>query len=217
MISIKKISLLLIWLIGISNTLYSQESRLAKDSLQIFNWEASIDLYGLIRNGEGKVYLKYANRPNSAYRISILGGISNTSAEDKFDLNGNSQNGKYVERGNSFGLSLGHEWRKNKKKHQLYFGVELDLYRSQQSHSYPFDWQGPKVGSYQIYRIGILPFVGVKYHLTNRLSISSECSLDFSHAVNKNLRFNSNEVISIGKSTGIYFKPFRLINVSYHF
>lgn len=111
------------------------------------------------------------------------------------------------------GTTLGYEWQKNIKKHQLYYGVEA-------FYSYASDASGSLVNPYHESRkhIGLVgPFIGAKYRILPQLSLSVEMWVNLAFTQQSTWDHVENRREGYSRSIGIGLDPFRALNLSYHF
>ena len=201
-------------LVLISQLSVAQFNSLDTDSL---NWEASIDMYNLIKTGSGTVMLKKMSPKGGAYRAALTGNIYKLTHELLKDTTGNQQYGKFTENARNVGISVGYEWRKSSQRHQLYYGADLGFTHSSHRYDYSQGWHGNRFSPTIGYTYAIQPFAGIKYRVHKHVSISAECNFSLRYLFVKNLQFDSDAIVDKGKTIGLEFTPLRFINISYHF
>ncbi|TLU99084.1 hypothetical protein [Dyadobacter luticola] len=190
-----------------------EKTKFNNKDLTAFKWDASLNVYQLFRSGSGTLMLRYAPHKNGAYRLSL--GLLN-SGTNKYqvyqDSLGSPSTDPYVFRkiGRALEIQLGYERQKNVGRHQLFFGMDAQAY-------YSYDHSQPSmILPIRMYVLSAIPFVGIKYRILNRLSVSAETGASFSVRLYRNLDFDKN---IIAKQTGYFlsFESLRVINLSYHF
>ncbi|SEI68849.1 hypothetical protein SAMN05216327_103257 [Dyadobacter sp. SG02] len=171
-------------------------------------WDVSMSLYGLIKGAPMRLTIRRMSKKNGAYRLSLWGGISK---DRSYGMNSDSLISKAKHW--HIGTTLGYEWQKNIKKHQLYYGVEA-------FYSYASDASGSVVNPYHESRIhiGLVgPFIGAKYRILPQLSVSVEIWANFSFHQLSNWDHVENRSEGFSRTIGVGLDPFRALNLSYHF
>ncbi|MTI33610.1 hypothetical protein [Xanthovirga aplysinae] len=129
----------------------------------------------------------------TAYRLRLNVGRStyNRNSSSDFEVNPPEED-SYKETSSSYLLRLGKEWRKQLKSNALYFGSDI-------SYSYSninsVDTDGVGSSEEALLRgngIGLMPFIGADFLLTNKLHLSVEASADISYnkATYERISFN---------------------------
>jgi hypothetical protein len=176
-----------------------------------YKWDVSIGLHGWV-GAYSNLMIRYSPKSKGAFRFSLENHDSRIT-KDWFltDTLGNSIN-RPVVKDKSFNVVaiVGYEFRRNSGKQQIFYGVDLqpsiNNYTDHKQTSYPL----------RIYGLGLNPFIGIKYRILNRLSISAETS--FSVKFEASRAHDLNDKFIRWKSKNIYtsFNPLRVINISYH-
>jgi hypothetical protein len=148
------------------------------------------------------------SKKNGAFRLALWGGILK---DRSYGMNPDS----LTFRANHWhiGTTLGYEWQKNIKKHQLYYGVETFYY-------YRSDGSGSVVNPYHETRAHLWlmgPFIGVKYRILPQLSFSVETWVNLSFTQQSNWDHVENRSEGHSRSIGIGLDPFKALSLSYHF
>ncbi|MGV3604696.1 MAG: hypothetical protein ACO1N1_25955 [Dyadobacter fermentans] len=194
---------------------FGQESKQETDVNVKYRWDVSLDLYQLFYNGGGNVMLRYMpNNKYGAYRFQIGSShFSNrNSRTPSIDTTTNQPTigAKYQLKGANVDIKIGYEFHKGKGRHQVFFGGDL---------GYSYDYGNNNyngIGTYRNNTVALYPFIGVKYRILNRLSLSTEMTVRTLYYVQKQYDSRDN-LIADDKMFAVNFVPLRLINVSYHF
>ncbi|MCF0050118.1 hypothetical protein LXM25_08630 [Dyadobacter sp. LJ53] len=178
-----------------------------------YKWDASLDMY-YIFYGYSTVMIRYAPKLKGAYRLSIghhTAGFDNDlkyvdSLDDPLNdpaLRVSSRNYKVV-------AKVGYEFRKNAGKHQLIYGLDVNIAYDD------LKQQNPIYHPERRFAGGLYPFVGLKYRILNRLSISAETTISIHYT--KSQSFNEDGSLTYARRYfGSDFNPLSALNVSYHF
>ncbi|WP_149241885.1 hypothetical protein [Dyadobacter sp. 32] len=207
----KEIILTLICCFVLGNTVSGQGLKAQKDSLVLFKWDVSLDVLNLFKGYRG-VMIRYAPGSRGAFRLAIS-SLSHSTDEhfQYYDTTGTVPQHQLYKR-KTFNLStlLGYERRKDYGRHQLFYGMDIGV---------DYNWAREYIVTLypaKVYSIGVHPFVGLKYRVSNRLSISAEALFTAQRKIVKNFG-PRNIVASKSNSYGFALDPLRLINISYHF
>ncbi|WP_019941465.1 hypothetical protein [Dyadobacter beijingensis] len=180
--------------------------------IQAQRWDVSIDLFRLSYGKSQSVMIRYGTWNKGAWRLCLgNGGYSDLKVGSEPDtLGGQTPVPDYRHKGASLDFQLGYEAHKSIKRHQLFFGSDITYQFSFGSYTYPPNGRG------SISTIGLGPFVGVKYRILGRLSVSIEAQAHFAYNVqrfapNQGTAWDDNRLLSVN------FYPVHSINLSYHF
>jgi hypothetical protein len=199
---------------GLGPVVCAQKNSMKIDSVpKPCKWDVSLDLYQLFYSGSGNVMIRYSPTPKGAFRLSIgNSSIGNRKNLQYLDSTGARLNDPYVllkTKGSNLSLRSGYEFHKNSGRHQLYYGLDAVFI-------YTYFGNFDPVLPASIHNFGLTPFIGVKYQILNRLSLSAELSCSLSYRVLKGFN-DEHRVVSKDKSYYANFEPLRFINISYHF
>ena len=138
------------------------------------------------------------------------------------------------------GITSGYEWQQQWNRLQMFYGIDVSLSYAIQKKNKDTISSNPKTMEFREYitknsithiSIGMIPFVGVKYFITPRLSVAFESRLNLSINFSKdkyeystydknyfgNSEFNTGSELSKTTSTYISFNPLGIIYISYYF
>jgi hypothetical protein len=194
-------------------TSHSTESKKEPNRSEYKN-ELNLDLYSLLRSGTTTVMFRYAPHSHGAYRFAL--GNSSASHRNAYvysDSSGklNSIPMKTLDsKAVAANARVGYELRKNSGKHQLYYGLDFEF------NYYSFYVKPHDILPYRNYGYSLVPFVGVKYRLLGRLSLSVEMNGSVSYRILK-IRTLTGDPAAKDTYFDFAFDPLRAINVSYHF
>lgn len=207
----KEIILTLICCFVLWDTVLGQDLKPKGDPSELYKWDASLDVLNLFKGFSG-VMIRYSPGYKGAFRFAI-GNVSHVKNEHTqyYDTTGTVPQQQLYKR-KTFNIStlLGYEWRKDYGRHQLFYGTDL---------GFDYNWAREYVVTLypaKVYSMSVHPFVGLKYRISNRLSISAEALFTARYSTVKS--FGPRKTVkSKGETYGFAFDPLRLINVSYHF
>lgn len=186
------------------------------DFVNKYKWDVSLDTYRLFRNGGATVFFKYSSNKKGAFRMAIEDGGANRSTFETTGLDTISIKGNIIRHTTNIGIVTGYEWRKSIGRHSLYCGGDISfIFRS--SRTKYINYTIPQFLPSRDYVINLIPFIGLKYQLFDRLSLSSEANINLGYNVRNILTPDRRDIESSAKTLGVGFNPLRLINLSYHF
>jgi hypothetical protein len=114
MISLLRTSLLFFCVLLITKTWGQNTSREPKQLVNKYKWDVSLDMYNLMKTGDGLVMLRYKVKDEGAIRLKLGGSISSTDVNAIVDpLNPAVK--IYTQKSDNFSSALGYEFHKNHK------------------------------------------------------------------------------------------------------
>jgi len=182
-----------------------------------YKFDLSLDLYNLFVRGNAGVMLRYGQKDVGAFRVRLSGSTGKTINS------GQSVPSAPVvpfltSKSTQYDASVGYEFHKNRKNFQLFFGPELSIYRLVGKNEYATGYSGPSIGRPDVRILQTGGFIGVKYFILKRLSISSETHLSYKWSTTKVYEIDITEkMIGQGESRYLSFDQLRFLNVSFHF
>ena len=195
----------------------AQHSDSPQTSSDPYKFDVSLDLYNLFYKGEAGVMLRYALSPKGALRLRLEGSVGKTEHAGQLTQGGPTvplmTYKSYV-----YDVALGYEFHKNRDRFQLFYGPEVSYRRQLGEFTYYPGYANPKISppDISIFRAGA--FVGLKYYILKRLSVSSETHLSYSRLTNKAYDFDNPGILVIdSRSNFVSFTGLRFLNVSFHF
>lgn len=105
---------------------------------------------------------------------------------------------------------IGYEVHFNSERHQLYSGVDLGFEYNYERHNPGLAYSARK------YKFSAHPFVGVKYRLLNRLSLSAELGGALTYKRHSLIAHNR-DIVSKDELWAFTMDSIHLLNISYHF
>ncbi|MCF2486895.1 hypothetical protein [Dyadobacter sp. CY347] len=215
---IRTFILLLAGTLWLSLHVYGQEkppeiTKKASKEFKDFKWDASIDMY-YIFYGYSTVLLRYAPKSKGAYRLSI--GHHTAGVQEDYTFVDSAQ--KPLEdpaisasnRNYNVVAKVGYEFRKNAGQHQLFYGLDVNIAYDNLKQREPIYHPERRLSG------GLYPFVGLKYRILDRLSISAETTIAFNYT-NWRTYTEDGYLAHSNKHFGTHFNPLSALNVSYHF
>lgn len=158
---------LLIVLFTKPNTTIAQK---ATDSSKLLKYELSIDLVPLIDNGQfGKIYFKISHfkddKLKGAYRIG--------ASEGTYWFSKNMPNSLVTPSNETFNhftaeVFLGYEKYKTVGRFLTYYGLDFS------GRYFIREYDPHYSDDYRVYTLGLCPFVGIKRHISKKLSFAFE-------------------------------------------
>jgi len=217
---IRAFFLLLVGTFWFINTVHAQDQQKPPEkaksmkSLNDYRWDISLDIYNLFR-GYRNVMLRYAPKKNGAYRLSIdhhfTGYADEASYRDSITgIVGNKSHVVYKVWNYYVIAQLGYEFRKNLGRHQLFYGTDIGVDFHYLKAEAPYLYTSRRLDG------GLYPFAGLKYRITDRLSISAETSISLIYHGARDYGRDSHPIMTSQRFSS-YFNPLSAINVSYHF
>jgi len=174
-----------------------------------YKWDASIGVnnWGL---GYSNLMLRYAPKLKGAYRFSIENHNSSVGKDHYYaDSSGNAVAHRIMKNFQAV-TSLGYEFRRNKGRHQIFYGTDLQFsFRTSDDRMRDFY---PN----RAFAFGIHPFVGIKYRILNRLSVSGETTLLFDYNIEQAFGSSKHVKTSNRSYFSTYYNAIQIINVTYH-
>ncbi|MCF2500896.1 hypothetical protein [Dyadobacter chenhuakuii] len=208
--------LLLAGTLWLSIHVYGQEkppetTKKASKEFKDYKWDVNIGLHGWV-GAFSNLMIRYSPKQKGAFRFSLENHDSRKT-KDWFltDTLGNPID-RPVVKDESFNVVaiVGYEFRRNSGKQQIFYGVDLqpsiNNYTDHKQTSYPL----------RIYGLGLNPFIGLKYRILNRLSVSAETSFSVKLEASRAHDLNDNFVRWKSKNIYTSFNPLKVINISYH-
>lgn len=213
----KKIILLSVALFMISFNINAQES----DNVKVKPNELSFGFYNVFQlTGTNRIGIIYKRSfSKGALRIGSSFSVSNSTSENEDQYSRDSKS-------NYFAPRLGYEFHQNIKNWLLFYGADLQYsysYNSQKTDYIGNSYMNSSESTYKSNRIGLRPFVGVKYKINNKFSITTETGILASYNTSENTEIQSFEINpdeeNTTKSTGFsaLLEPLGLVSLNFHF
>ncbi len=207
----------------------AQQLNTNKPFKNTYKWDASLDMYNLIRSGNTSFLLRYAPDPQKfAYRLELgWANVHHHNLHRIDDSTGISVSHHLFERNNAnFQVGAGVEFRKTKERVQLFYGPSVSYRRQSGKLSYSSDF--PDIGSipssrYQGLRLNAL--AGVRYFVAKQVAVSMESNVNFYYLFNRvytGPAKQDGDVVTNSLSTkssefGFEFNPLTQLNISIFF
>jgi hypothetical protein len=207
-----------LWMLGLILGLFPKtqaQSALSSknDLVNTYQWDVSLDLYRLLRFNNPVVMVRYAPNDRGAYRFSIGDDTGGRRFRQFFD------NQLAVdEKTRGFLISSGYEWHKNRNRHQLYYGADLELGHQYVKQKIFVSTTGEFAPS-SSYQINGYAFVGIKYRITKELSLSMEGAIRPGYSLHllKSIDGTGSKNFGVGHTFNLGIIPINHLNISYHF
>ncbi|WP_439580929.1 hypothetical protein [Dyadobacter bucti] len=217
---IRAFHLMLIGIFWLMNTVCAQDQQKPPEKVKLiksindYKWDVSLDIYSLFR-GYRNVLLRYAPEEKGAYRLSIdhhfMGYADEASYRDSTTGVISNKSQVVYKVWNYYVIAqLGYEFRKNLGRHQLFYGADIGADFHYLKAEAPYSYTSRRLDC------GISPFAGLKYRITDRLSISAETGISVNYHRARDDERHPHPIITSRRFSS-YFDPLSAINISYHF
>ncbi|KAA0991515.1 hypothetical protein [Dyadobacter aurulentus] len=179
-----------------------------------FKWDLTLHLVPHLLNGNVGFMARYSPNQKGAFRLAI----------DNVEF-GKTKSAQYIgvidgPRLDTIRVTtvkygygrqrIGYEIHFNSERHQLYSGVDLGFAYNYERHNPGLAYSARK------HDFSAHPFVGVRYRLLNRLSLSAELSGELKYQ-RQSLIAHNRDTISKDELWAITIDSIHLLNISYHF
>lgn len=182
----------------------------AQDTPTPYKWDASIDIYELLKSGTGNAMIRYAPKPDQlAYRFSV-NSLHFSHSKGSYEQTGNKQ---YTSNSFNIGASAGIEFRKTMERVQLYAGPGVH-FSVNHSKGEQYNSSGEIINEFKRnqFTVGPEAFAGIRYFILPQLAISAESAFRLQYHKEP----VNNEPIKSNVFSGSFI-PLRAIHVSLFF
>ena len=179
-----------------------------------FKWDVSLNLYPLIRSGHLGFLIRYSPNQRGAFRLAFDNvQFGKTKSTQYIGVIDGPRLDTIRVTTSTFGYGtqrIGYEVHFNSGQHQLYCGMDLGFFFNYERHN-------PGIAhTSRMYQLSANPFVGLKYRVLDRLSLSAELSGQLLYQLRSVIAHNR-ETMSDNKLWALSVESSHFFNISYHF
>ncbi|WP_439556017.1 hypothetical protein [Dyadobacter sp.] len=186
----------------------------AGDAKLPFKWDLSLNMYPLVKTGRLGFLIRYSPNQKGAFRLSFDNvQFGKTKSAQYIGVIDGPRLDTIRVTTSTFGYGtqrIGYEVHFNSDQHQLYCGMDLGFFFYYERHN-------PGIAhTSRMYKLSANPFVGLKYRVLDRLSLSAELSGQLVYQLSSVIAHNR-ETMSDNKLWALSIESSHFFNISYHF
>lgn len=214
-------------LLGFSWQLLAQEKEENSREIERYSWDIGTDLLFLINKNvvPPSVFVRWNREKDnqlSAYRFRLGADFAQHLNPNKIDTSWAGNTG-FKKTAFTLFSSVGKEWQKQFNQFQLCYGADLFLQYSREVYETAILFGEDYYPRYRNLTTGISPFVGMKFFIHSRISLSAEAHMNIAYnSMGMDLFYAAANPPTNKKTTANFFQvrfnqPLYVLQLSYHF